>query len=70
MYGNTTGVSAFIHPDGVFDDPNGETLRKKLYPRLRKHFQFTNEMRLFAEVHHCTVYSLNIYSNKRQIVSI
>lgn len=64
MYGNTTGVSAFIHPDGVFDDPNGETLRKKLYPRLRKHFQFTNEMRLFAEVDHHMGFSLNTYLNK------
>jgi hypothetical protein len=64
MYGNNTGVSAFVHPDGIFDDPNGGLLRKDLYPRLRSHFQFTNEMRLFAEVHHCTVFSLNIYSNK------
>lgn len=63
MYGSKAGISAFVHPDGVYDDPNGETLRKELYPRLCKHFQFTNELRLFAEVHHCTVYSLNIYSN-------
>lgn len=62
-YGNNYGVSAFVHPDGVFDDPNGGLLRQVLYPKLRKHFQFTNEKRLFAEVHHCTVYSLNVYAN-------
>ena len=64
-YCGETGVSAYVHPDGVFDDPNGGVLREKLYPRLRRHFQFTNELRLFEEVHHCTVYSLNVYSNKQ-----
>lgn len=62
-YNNTTGASAFIHPDGIYDDPNGGTLREALYPRLRYHFQFVNERRLFAEVHHSTVFSMNIYNN-------
>lgn len=63
-FGNLNGVSSFIHPDGVYDDPKGGILREKLYPKLKYHFQFTNELRLFSEVHHCTVYSLNVYSNK------
>jgi hypothetical protein len=58
-----SGVSAFIHPDGVYDDPRGGALREELYPRLRKHFQFLNEMKLFAEVHHNTMFSLNVYCN-------
>ncbi len=62
--GPECGVSAFVHPDGVFDDPKGGLLREDLYPRLRKHFQFTNELRLFSEVDHHTGFSLNIYSNK------
>ena len=57
------GVSAFIHPEGVYDDPNGGILREELYPRLRKHFQFTNELKLFAEVDHHTSFSLNVYCN-------
>jgi len=57
------GVSAFVHPDSVYDDPNGGVLREELYPRLRKHFQFINELKLFAEVHHNTMFSLNIYCN-------
>ena len=64
MFGGKEGVSAFVHPDGVYDDPKGGLLRATLYPRLRRHFQFTNEMKLFAEVHHNTVYSLNIYCNR------
>lgn len=63
MYGSKEGVSAFVHPDGVYDDPNGGLLRKELYPKLRKHFQFTNEMKLFAEVDHHMGFSLNVYSN-------
>ena len=63
-FGSQTGVSAFVHPDGVFDDPKGGLLRENLYPRIRKHFQFTNELRLFQEVDHHTGFSLNIYSNE------
>lgn len=63
QYGNKNGVSAFVHPDGVYDDPKGGLLREKLYPRLRKHFKFTNEYKLFAEVHHQMGFSLNVYCN-------
>ena len=63
-FSNTTGVFGFVHPDGVFDDPSGGKLRGLLYPRIRMHFQFINELRLFADVHHNTVFSLNICKNE------
>ncbi len=63
QFGSQAGVSAFVHPDGVFDDPKGGILREKLYPKLKYHFQFTNELKLFAEVDHHTGYSLNVYNN-------
>ncbi|MBC3900929.1 N-6 DNA methylase [Acetobacterium malicum] len=63
LFGNECSISAFIHPDGVYDDPNGGVLREELYPRLRRHFQFINERKLFDEVHHNTMFSLNVYSN-------
>lgn len=63
MFGNENGVSAFVHPDGVYDDPKGGKLRERLYPKLKYHFQFTNEYKLFAEVDHHTGYSLNVYGN-------
>ncbi|OPX18825.1 MAG: hypothetical protein BZ151_12560, partial [Desulfobacca sp. 4484_104] len=56
------GVSAFLHPEGVYDDPKGGNFRQMLYPRLRYHFQFQNEMNLFAEVDHHAKFSINIYS--------
>lgn len=63
-FGTISGISAFVHPEGVYDDPNGGVLRAELYPRLRKHFQFRNELKLFAEVHHSRIYSINIYANE------
>ncbi|MBP5607526.1 MAG: N-6 DNA methylase [Lachnospiraceae bacterium] len=63
MISSNKGVSSFIHPNGVFDDPKGGKLRQEIYKRLRFHFQFENENKLFAEVHNTTVYSLNVYVN-------
>lgn len=62
-YGSDSGISAFVHPDGVYDDPNGSVLRKIMYPKLRKHFQFRNELKLFQDVHHSRIFSLNICCN-------
>jgi hypothetical protein len=47
----------------VYDDPKGGDFRKALYPRLRGHYQFINELKLFADVHHQTTYSVNVYQN-------
>lgn len=59
--GGERGHSAFVHPDGVYDDPRGGTLRREIYSRLRYHFQFQNEFKLFGDVHNETIFSLNIY---------
>ena len=56
------GVAAFLHPESVYDDPNGGTLRSEIYPRLCAHYQFQNERKLFADIHHETRFSLNVYS--------
>ena len=61
--GSHHGVAGFLHPEGVYDDPKGGAFRAALYPRLRSHFQFQNEKRLFAEVHHHTTFSINVYGH-------
>jgi len=61
MINTANGVSGFLHPEGVYDDPAGGKLRAETYSRLRDHFQFINELRLFAEVDHHTKFSVNIY---------
>jgi hypothetical protein len=41
------GVAAYLHPEGPYDDSNGGALRQAMYPRIRVHFQFQNQMKLF-----------------------
>lgn len=66
---NQYGVSGLLHPEGPFDDPKGGLLRSQMYPRLRYHFQFQNELRLFPEVGHTRRYSVNVYGASRARVS-
>lgn len=61
------GCAAFVHPEGIYDDPKGGALREKLYPRLRYHFQFANERKLFPEVDHHTQFSLNVYGGPQTV---
>ena len=58
---SSRGVQGFLHPEGVYDDPKGGTLRETLYRWLRGHFQFENEYKLFAEIHNTVKYSVNVY---------
>ena len=62
-FGNGHGISAFIHPEGLFNDPQGNIIRQKVYKKIRKHFRFSNALKLFADVHTSREFGLNIYSN-------
>jgi hypothetical protein len=66
---NDLGVSGFLHPEGTYDDPKGGELRQYIYPRLRAHFQFINEQKLFAEVHNQTLFSINVYGALKENVA-
>ncbi|XEG74754.1 class I SAM-dependent DNA methyltransferase [Pseudomonas sp. abacavir_1] len=57
-----SGVQALLHPEGPYDDPNGGVLREAMYSRLRAHYQFQNELKLFAEIGNRVKFSINIYS--------
>ena len=58
------GVSGFLHPEGVYDDPNAGNLRTAIYPRLRAHYQFQNEFGLFP-IYNRSKFSVNIFGRKR-----
>jgi hypothetical protein len=58
---NKNGYMGLIHPEGVYDDPNGQALREEMYQRLRYHFQFRNQLNLFAEVGHRREYGIHIH---------
>lgn len=62
---NEAGYLGLLHPEGVYDDPKGQPLRKEMYQRLKFHFQFQNAFNLFAEVAHREKYGSHIYSGKR-----
>ena len=60
MFGNTQGVAGFLHPEGIYDDPQGGCIRKEVYCRLKKHFQFQNQHILFP-IGHRIKFSINVY---------
>ncbi len=62
IIGNSNSIVGLLHPEGVYDDPKGGILREHIYPRLRSHFQFQNQLMLFSEIGHRLRYSINIYS--------
>ena len=64
MISTGSGVAGFLHPDGIYDDPKGGAFRREVYSRLRAHFQFSNEKKLFSEVHNETTFSVNVYGRK------
>jgi hypothetical protein len=59
------GYMGLIHPESVYDDPKGQSLRKEIYQRLKFHFQFKNELMLFSEIDHQNVYGIQVYSGYR-----
>ena len=56
------GFMGLLHPETVYDDPNGQPLRKEMYHRLAYHFQYQNAFNLF-EIGHREKYSSNIYGS-------
>lgn len=55
------GIAGLLHPEGVYDDPNGGSFRKRYFERLTAHYQLKNELILFADVHHVMSFSINTY---------
>ena len=65
MASDDNGYIGLLTPESIYDDPKGQPLRRELYKRLRYHFQYQNELRLFAEVHHHTVYGDQLLGPRR-----
>lgn len=55
------GTIGLIHPESHFTDEKAGYLREATYLRLRRHWQFINELRLFDEVHNLVTYGVHIY---------
>jgi hypothetical protein len=62
MLAGQRGVVGFLHPEGPYDDPDGGSLREVLYSKLRAHFQFQNELKLF-EIGNRNKFGINIFGS-------
>ena len=61
------GISGLLHPESHLSDPKAELLRSETYGRLRRHFQFINELQLFEEIDHHTMYGIHLYGKAARI---
>jgi hypothetical protein len=62
------GIASLLHPEGVFDDPQGGWFRSNYYVRLRGHYQFKNELMLFSDIGNRVAFSINVYGTKRRSI--
>jgi len=67
-FGKKEGVSALLHPEGIYDDSKGGIFRREVYSRLRYHFQFQNELILFP-IGHTEKFSINTMGVKKSTVN-
>lgn len=63
---NANGYIGLVHPDNIYLDPKGYTIRKELYRRLIYRFHFKNSLLLFQEVKDQKQYSINVYSGEKK----
>lgn len=61
------GTTGLIHPETHFTDEKAGALREAAYPRLRRHWQFVNEMQLFREIDHHVNYGIHVYGTNRDV---
>lgn len=66
MIAGKVGVSGLLHPEGVYDDPKAGAFRRNIYSRIRSHFQFANQKKLFTEIGHTREFSVNVYGYPRR----
>jgi hypothetical protein len=60
------GTIGLIHPETHFTDEKAGPLRAATYPRLRRHWQFVNELGLF-DAHNLVTYGTHVYSSFREV---
>lgn len=56
------GTIALIHPESHFTDEKAGILRKASYERLRRHWQFVNELTLYEIDHHVS-FGVHVYGS-------
>lgn len=57
---NKSGKVGLLHPENIYEDPDGNYFRGEIFKRLIAHFQFQNEKKLFP-IGNRNKFSINIY---------
>lgn len=65
-HSSAPGMVGLIHPETHFTDDRAGKLRASTYRRLRRHWQFVNELRLFDIDNH-VAYGIHVYGHARKI---
>ena len=55
------GVVGLIHPESHFTELRASDLREQTYKRLRRHWHFRNQLKLFTEISNTVKFGLHIY---------
>lgn len=61
-----SGIVVLIHPETHFFDVRAGMLRAATYQRLRRHWQFVNELQLF-EIQNQKTYGVHVYGGERSV---
>lgn len=61
-HASTRGIVAMVHPETHFTDEKAMLLRSETYARLRRHWQFINELVLY-DVHDLVRYGIHVYGS-------
>ncbi|APF40835.1 DNA methyltransferase [Neomicrococcus aestuarii] len=65
---SSKGVVSLIHPESHFTEKKAQNLRSGTYRRLRRHWQFINELSLFEIDHHVS-YGVHVYGRSEETPS-
>ncbi|MGI8309332.1 hypothetical protein [Saccharopolyspora hattusasensis] len=63
---NGDGVVGLIHPESHFTEARAGGLRRETYRRLRRHWQFRNEFKLF-EIQHTREFGVSVYGGSTKV---
>lgn len=63
-----TGIVGLIHPESHFTELQAKGLRRSTYVRLRRHWQFRNEHKLFTEIKDTRQYGVHVYGTDRGFI--
>lgn len=61
------GIVSLIHPESHFTEARAKLFRRATYQRIRRHWQFRNEHKLFSEIKDTRQYGVHIYGARSDI---